>query len=121
MNSAVKETMAHDAHMVESLANDFNLTYYAFGTRISEEGAPSSGTLTLSDAFQSSHEPAPVTSTGKNAAPYQFLSGTIKAAYNSHRSLQGSDTIFVSPGMPSGNTGMSILLTQILVYDIRSP
>jgi Gly-Xaa carboxypeptidase len=106
MNSSVKETMAHDAHLAESLAKDFNLTYYAFGTRISEEGVPSSGTLTLSDAFRSAHESAPVTPTGKNAAPYQFLSGTIKAAYNSHRSLQGSDTIVVSPGMPSGNTGM---------------
>lgn len=102
--SSVKKTMVHDTHLVESLAKDFNLTYYAFGTRISEEGAPSSGTLTLSDVFRSAHEPAPVTPTGKNAAPYQFLSGTIKAAYNSHRSLQGSDTIVVSPGMPSGNT-----------------
>jgi Gly-Xaa carboxypeptidase len=108
MNSTIKETMAHDAHLVESLANDFNLTYYAFGTKISKDGAPSSGTLTLSDTFRSSHDPAPVTPTGKDAAPYQLLSGTIKAAYNSHRSLQGPDTIVVSPGMPSGNTGMSI-------------
>ena len=104
--------MDHDAHLVESLAKQFNLTYYAFGTRISEEGVPTSGTLTLSDAFRSAHEPAPVTPTDRNAGPYQFLSGTIKAAYNSHRSLQGSDTIVVAPGMPSGNTGVWVSLTR---------
>ena len=107
MTSSVKETKAHSTHLAGSLAKHFNLTFHAFGTRISGEGAPSSGSLTLSDAFRSAHEPAPATPTGKNAAPYQFLSGTIKAAYNSHRSLRGSDTIIVSPGMPSGNTGVS--------------
>jgi Gly-Xaa carboxypeptidase len=107
MNSTVKETKAHDARLVASLAKDFNLTYHAFGKTMSE-GATSSGTLTLSNALRSVREPAPVTPFGKNAAPYHLLSGTIKAAYNSHRSLQGSDTVFVSPGMPSGNTGTSV-------------
>ena len=106
MNSSVKETMNHDTDLVESLAKDFNLTYHAFDKRISQ-GATSSGSLTLS-AFGTFHEPAPVTPTGKDATPYQLLSGTIKATYNSHRSLQGSDTVIVSPGMPSGNTGKSI-------------
>ena len=105
MNSSVKETMNHDTHLVESLAKDFNLTYYAFGNRISED-TTSSRSLTLS-TFGAFHEPAPVTPTGKDATPYQLLSGTIKATYNSHRSLQGSDTVIVSPGMPSGNTGTS--------------
>ncbi|TFK31147.1 hypothetical protein BDQ12DRAFT_694504 [Crucibulum laeve] len=104
VSSSVGEVRAHDTKLLKSLASKFNLTYNAFGSRISEEGASSSGSLTLSDAFHLGLEPAPVTPTGKDAAPYQLLSGTIKATYNSHRSLVGRDTINVAPGMMSGNT-----------------
>ena len=93
---------------MKPLADKFNLTYDAFGSRISEEGVSASGSLTLSDAFVRGLEPAPVTPTGKDAAPYRLLSGTIKAVYNSHRSLTGSDTITVVPSMMSGNTGKVI-------------
>ncbi|KAF5375364.1 hypothetical protein D9615_008006 [Tricholomella constricta] len=104
--SSVGEVKIHDSQLLENLAREFNLTYNAFGTRLSTQadGAPSSGTLTLSDAFHTALEPAPVTPTDKHAAPYQLLSGTIKATYNSHRGLSGADEIIVSPGMPSGNT-----------------
>lgn len=105
-NSSVGEVKAHDSNLLKSLAKDFNLTYEAFGKKLTLDDTTSSGTLTLSNAFQSHLEPAPVTPTGKDAAPYQLLSGTIKATYNSHRSLQGGDTITVAPGMPSGNTGV---------------
>jgi len=90
---------------LESLASNFNLSYTAFGARISDANAPSYGTLTLSDAFQGGLEPAPVTPSGADAAPFQLLSGTIKATYNSHRNTSGSDAIIVSPGIMSGNTG----------------
>jgi Gly-Xaa carboxypeptidase len=84
------------------------LTYNAFGRRISEEGAPASGSLTLSDAYNGGLEPAPITPTGKDAAPYQLLSGTIKATYNVHRSLLDNDeSVIVTPGILSGNTGLS--------------
>ncbi|OAX43951.1 hypothetical protein K503DRAFT_795880, partial [Rhizopogon vinicolor AM-OR11-026] len=66
--------------------------------------APSYDTLTLSDAFQEGLEPAPVTPSGTDAAPFQLLSGTIKEMYNSHRNTSGSDAIIVSPGIMSGNT-----------------
>ncbi|RDB15819.1 Carboxypeptidase S [Hypsizygus marmoreus] len=105
--SSVEEVQAHDAKLLESLAAKFNLTYNAFGTTLSELGVPSSGTLTLSDTFGTALHIAPITPTGKDVAPYQLLSGTIKAAYNSHRSLQGTDTIVVSPGMMSRNTSNS--------------
>lgn len=83
------------------------MTYNAFGSRISEDGAPASGSLTLSDAYNGGLEPAPITPTGKDAAPYQLLSGTIKATYNAHRSLSDKDeSIIVAPGMMSGNTGI---------------
>ncbi|KAF8070006.1 hypothetical protein FPV67DRAFT_1578960 [Lyophyllum atratum] len=104
--SSVEEVKAHDTKILEGLAEKFNLTYNAFGSKISKEekDAPSSGSLTLTDAHGNSLEPAPVTPTGKDAAPYQLLSGTIKTAYNSHRQFEGENEIIVSPGMPSGNT-----------------
>ena len=89
---------------MKHLAKTFNLTYSAFGAQISEEGAPASGTLTLSNAFQNGLEPAPITPTGVDAAPYQLLSGTIKATYNAHRSINDADSIIVAPSIMSGNT-----------------
>ena len=89
---------------MKHLAKTFNLTYSAFGSQISEEGAPASGTLTLSEAFQYGLEPAPITPTGADAAPYQLLSGTIKATYNTHRSINDADSVIVAPSIMSGNT-----------------
>lgn len=102
--SSIAATKARDIELLESLANDFNLSYTAFGGHISNEDAPSYGTLILSTAFGDGLEPAPVTPSGEDAAPFQLLSGTIKATYNSHRNISGSDAIIVSPGIMSGNT-----------------
>jgi len=102
--SSLSEVQAHDTYLLKHLAKTFNLTYSAFGTQVSEEGAPASGTLTLSDAFQNGLEPAPITPTGPDVAPYQLLSGTIKATYNAHRSIDDPDSIIVAPGIMSGNT-----------------
>jgi len=105
--SSVDEVKRHDSELLADLAEQFNLTYTAFGTKISKEldDAPSGGTLTLTDAFGTALEPAPVTPTESgDAKPYELLSGTIKATYNAHRSLQGVNEIIVSPGMPTGNT-----------------
>jgi len=98
---------------LESLASDFNLSYTAFGAHISGADASSYGTLTLSDAFSDGLEPAPVTPSGADAAPFQLLSGTIKATYNSHRNISDSDAIIVSPGIMSGNTGGLLRTTRI--------
>ena len=114
--SSLDEIKARDIKLLESLAKTFNLTYEAFGKTISEEGAPSSGTLTLSDPDNLGLEPAPITPTGADAAPYHLLSGTIKATYNAHRSiLNTSDAIVVAPGMMSGNTGMFFLPDHLLL------
>lgn len=102
--SSVGEVQAHDTALLKHLAKKFNLTYSAFGTQVSEEGVPASGTLTLSAAFQAGLEPAPITPTGTDAAPYQLLSGTIKATYNAHRSIKDTDSIIVAPSIMSGNT-----------------
>ncbi|KAJ7077873.1 hypothetical protein B0H15DRAFT_1003211, partial [Mycena belliarum] len=103
--SSVGETQAHDTALLKSLASDFNLSYNAFGVQLSEKGAPAYGKLTLKDAYGTSLEPAPVSPiSGDEAAAYKLLSGTIKATYNAHRSLAGSGSIAVAPGMSTGNT-----------------
>jgi Gly-Xaa carboxypeptidase len=101
--------MAHDGALLKGLAAEFNLSYTAFGEAMSEDGAPAIGTLTLKDAYGTSLEPAPVSPiSGKGSAPYQLLSGTIKATYAAHRGLSaadGSSAIAVAPAMSTGNTG----------------
>ena len=53
--SSVGEVKAHDTALLQSLAQEFNLTYTAFGSHITEEGAPAYGTLTLSDEIGRAH------------------------------------------------------------------
>jgi Gly-Xaa carboxypeptidase len=95
----------HDTQILKHLAKEFNLTYTAFDSTISAEDGPSAGTLTLTDAWGTALEPAPIMPTGDDSAPWQLLSGTIKAAFNSHHGLEGEDNIFVGPGIMTGNTG----------------
>jgi Gly-Xaa carboxypeptidase len=101
-SSSVSEVQAHDTALLKHLAKTFNLTYIAFGVQISEEGASASGTLTLSKAFHNGRDPAPITPT--DAAPYQLLSGTIKATYSTHRSINHADPVIVAPSILAGNT-----------------
>jgi Gly-Xaa carboxypeptidase len=104
--STVEETRNRDIQLLTSLANQFNLSFDAFGVIIREEG--SKGSLTLGDPFHDSLEPAPISPL--DAAPYRLLSGTIKAAFNSHHNLAGADNIIVTPGTMSGNTGQSLTI-----------
>lgn len=106
MISSVAATLDRDATLLKSLAREHNLSYTAFGVDMDvDTNGPSCGTVTLSKAFESGLEPAPITPTGGDGVPYRLLSGSIKAAYNSHRGVSGDDHIIVSPGMMSGNTG----------------
>ncbi|KAH9935932.1 carboxypeptidase S [Epithele typhae] len=101
-DSSVDEVKAHDTKLLKSLAHKFNLTYTAFGSQVTEEGSPAYGTLTITDAWGVALEPAPISPI--DAPEYALLSGTIKAAYNAHRNLQGDNEIVVAPGIMSGNT-----------------
>lgn len=105
VTSAVAAVKERDASLLKHLAKEFNLTYTAFGSAITEKGGASSGALTLTDAWGTALEPAPITPTSEDSAPWQLLSGTIKATYNAHRNLEGQDNVFVSPGIMTGNTG----------------
>ncbi|KAI9453418.1 carboxypeptidase S [Lactarius psammicola] len=102
--SSVAAVQQRDTDVLKHLAEEFNLTFTAFGLDITPKGTPTAGKLTLTDAWESGLEPAPVTPTDEDSAPWRLLSGTIKATYNAHRGLEGADNIFVSPGVLGGNT-----------------
>ena len=94
--------------LLHKQAEKFNLTYTAFEETIINDDEPKYGSLTISDAWGLSLEPAPISpTTGEDAAPYKLLSGTIKAAYNTQFGSADSETseIVVSPGIMTGNTG----------------
>ncbi|KAL1729511.1 hypothetical protein EV714DRAFT_273565 [Schizophyllum commune] len=102
--SSTSQTMDFDTKRLAALADEFNLTYNAFDKQVSSEDAPSSGSLTLSAAFTTPLEPAPVTPTTLDSAPWRVLSGTIKTTFNAQRGIEGADNIIVAPGMGTGNT-----------------
>ncbi|KIM59101.1 hypothetical protein SCLCIDRAFT_1039128 [Scleroderma citrinum Foug A] len=117
--SSVDETRSHIINLFKSLANAFNLSYVAFGASITDSTAPVYGNLTLSDAFEVKPlEPSPVTPSD-GAAPFELLSGTIKATFNSHRRIEWDDNIIVTPGIMPCNTDTryySKLTPHILRY-----
>jgi len=103
-DSSVGAVKEHSTALLKSVAAGFNLSYTAFGSSVTGD-APGYGTLTLSDAWGTALDPAPITPTGQDAAPFQLLSGTIRATWNSHRSIQEeADGITVIPSLVSGNT-----------------
>lgn len=106
--------MKSDTDRIIPLAARFNLSLTAFGEVITPADTPAYGTVTLSDAWGNQLAPAPVTPTGADAVPYKVLSGTIKATFDSHRAAGfgltdgqeiENETIVVSPGIMTGNTG----------------
>ncbi|KZT10071.1 carboxypeptidase S [Laetiporus sulphureus 93-53] len=101
-DSSVSSVKNHSTELLKELAEHFNLSYTAFETSITGD-KPGYGTLTLSDAWGTALEPAPITPVGQDAVPFQLLSGTIKSTHNAHRELT-EDGITVIPSLVSGNT-----------------
>ncbi|KAJ3931943.1 MAG: carboxypeptidase S [Lentinula lateritia] len=97
--SSVNATTKHDIDLFLPLATKFGLQFSVFGEILYVPDAEMKGNLKFTTSI--GLEPAPVTPI--DSAPYQLLSGTIKATYNAHRALQGNN-IAVGPGMPTGNT-----------------
>lgn len=109
LSSSLDEVQKHDTALLTDIAKMFNLTYSAFGKEITDPDVKSYGKLVLSDAWGAGLQPAPVTPTRRDAAPFRLLAGTIKAVHNIHRDLSGnSNGVVVSPGIMSGNTGKSV-------------
>jgi Gly-Xaa carboxypeptidase len=103
ITSSVGDVKQADAKRLQDLAARFNLSYTAFGERLTDTESPASGALDLSDAFESALEPAPVSPTSEG--PYKLLAGTIRATYSRRRADTVDDReVFVAPGMMTGNT-----------------
>lgn len=85
----------------------YNISLSAFGEDIDYDFRTTAyaGSLTLSDAFGTALEPAPITPTSQNPA-YQFLSGTIIAVEKTSARGQNSPSVpvVVAPGILIGNT-----------------
>lgn len=90
-----------DSDLLKKLAEGFDLSYTAFGQNLV---SGSSGSLTLTDAWGTALQPAPVSPTDE--APYKLLSGTIRATYESRPTVdeQAKREIKVAPGIMTGNT-----------------
>jgi len=101
--SSVSDVKSRATNLLLGLANQFNLSYNAFGEEV-RTGEAKHGSLFLTDAWGAALEPAPITPTDEDAVPYKLLSGTIKATYNAHRSFQNEEEIQVAPGIMGGNT-----------------
>ncbi len=103
--------MSRDIDTLLDVAKSFDLSFTAFGGHLYSPSSPK-GSLALSKAFNHSLEPAPRTPTSVGEAgsePWELLSGTIKATFDSHRvDDDEKEDIVVSPGMPTGNTGMRL-------------
>ena len=70
-NSSVADIKKWESSRLKALAHEYNLTFVAFGeTIIAQDGSPSSGILTLSEAWASTIEPAP--SMGEILQMYHF-------------------------------------------------
>lgn len=104
-SSSVKEVVKHDTKLLKPLAERFNLSLTAFGSRITpDERRSTYGTLDLSDPWDIARDPAPVTPA--SGAPYKLLSGTIKAVFSAHQSTldEKDQIIHVAPGILPGGT-----------------
>ena len=89
--------------LLKDLAGRFGLSFNAFGKDVYTGRGPRSGSLTLSDAWGNALEPAPVTPTNEDAAPFKLFSGSIKATYNGYNKRLGNvyanKDIVVAPGI----------------------
>ncbi|KAF8141978.1 hypothetical protein EV363DRAFT_1425979 [Boletus edulis] len=101
--SSPAELMDRLIDIILPVAAKHNMTLEAFGKTMGLKG-PSWGTIRLSDAYNTSLAPAPVTPT-TGSGPYELLSGTIRSTLETHlRKDSLPMTAIVSPGLLNGNT-----------------
>ncbi|EJF64229.1 Zn-dependent exopeptidase [Dichomitus squalens LYAD-421 SS1] len=95
------DVQAHIKHVLFPVAEHFNLTMDAFGYW-EPAGDGSGGHVKLTDAWDASLEPSPVTPTGPED-PYQIFAGTIKATLESAEAYNATGVV-VAPQLILGNT-----------------
>lgn len=79
VHSSVDALKRRVTSLLTPQASKFNLSFTAFGNDITD-GEIRYGTLAVSDAWGTALEPAPVTPTDPDDAPYKLLSGSIKSS-----------------------------------------
>lgn len=89
--------------LLTPLASKFNLSLMAFGNEVFSDQETRYGTLTLTDAWGTALEPAPITPTDPEDAAYKLLSGSIKSSLldseifrNTNTTVSGSFLILIN-------------------------
>ena len=103
--SSVGALQARLVDVLSPVAARFNLSVDALGS-VPGDGAgyPAAGKLTLSDAFGTALEPAPITPT-TNSPPYELLSGVIRGVIEtSQRDIYQGKKVFVAPSILLGTS-----------------
>jgi len=104
-DSSVAALQKRDTDLLIPLAKQFNLSMVAYGEKINTVDGSTSGSLTLTDAWGTALEPAPITPTGMDAEPWKLLSGTIVSTYAmSSDHARTGEPVVVAPDMSTGNT-----------------
>lgn len=94
---------AHIAATLLPVVKKLGLSLEAFGQEIEVLSRETIGRLSLTDAWGTALEPAPVTPTTGNPA-YEFLSGTIiSTAKSTIRTNHTDKPVIVAPGIPTGS------------------
>ncbi|KAJ3486708.1 hypothetical protein NLI96_g4047 [Meripilus lineatus] len=101
--SSVSAVKAHIAATLLPVVKKLGLSLEAFGQEIEVLSRETIGRLSLTDAWGTALEPAPVTPTTGNPA-YEFLSGTIiSTAKSTIRTNHTDKPVIVAPGIPTGS------------------
>ncbi|THH10750.1 hypothetical protein EW145_g1115 [Phellinidium pouzarii] len=104
--SSVTELEGRFARIVAPIARSFNLSLNAFEneTLSTDEQASAAGRLSLTDAYGTGLNPAPITPTA-GSGPWQLLSGSILFTFATNkRSDLTHEKVSVAPGLSLGNT-----------------
>ncbi|KAJ7155498.1 hypothetical protein C8R43DRAFT_1000134 [Mycena crocata] len=94
--SSVTEVQDHIVKLVSPIAADFNMSLRAFG-RTSEPDDMQKHQIILTDAFDTSLEPSPVTPI-ESGGPYKLLAATIKASLETAERYNSTGVI-ISPSL----------------------
>lgn len=94
--SSVGELQQHLIDILTPVALKYDLALVAFDSNVTSGGA---GQVTLSDFHWTALEPSPVTPT--KYGPWATLQGTIKAAFESSPTLNGSNVV-ITPSLAIG-------------------
>ena len=123
--SSWQELQKEISSVVAPIAADNDLALHAWGKDVDlssfTSGAASKGKITLSEAFNSSLNPAVVSPHTIDSPSWRLLSGTVKGVYATRADAGfdgGSDDVWMAPGL---STGVSVECLIRISTDRRIP